>query len=729
MGSFDSFFADPNRIRPDGANAASRLAERSCADPSGLVVLPWSTSEADTRWYVLALDESLEQVREEVLAHVGVSYTDYRGQPTPLDPADPGDSAVATVADGRACIRVDLLTVGMDFAVSESLGRLMALWGSRPVSKFRPTRGLAEALHDYRMSVRTAQRDGADEALDDLRRLGLDIVNVRFMELELLSRFDGPAAVLAHPQVNELLLINRPASVTDLLAQAVDRVHLRPAPGIDTESVKANFAQLPDHHRRLLTSPGQIRSQSGLLLLALSYTERGHDPSSLRAGIVADIAIDDDTERILGDLCVEFEEAPPPETTTSDIASRLRELLDQGRDDEALELAENADPVYEVVWSALYAARRLDSLAAAQRALAVLEGAATEVRNQVPTDASPLLTALQGLVRGSAPQPLVGDWNDYFENLAANPDWTTALEVAERGVSEWPLVPFINDAACVLRLCRYVEAHDQGTTFVRTIPFLVEWLSRVPEQDRSAVIPVEQSLIAYLCLYDTTTNGLKMVGQLAEGLISFGLDAVQFEQLVDHLEYRWEGGSNWSGSKAPETVGWATDLIEAMTDNACGDPARGATFTQGLFRSMNAFFSRLDVPVKRHVVLLATELDLERLLPREQDVEEVETRDCRGTKVCHYSLCEKTLQRAKDSLEQRWRNLDVVSRSDMRGSNELGGHARNAALMVVGFRAAQHSAPDCISDHRPPNKPTRKVSGKSSLEFVLVTEAWLMENL
>ena len=164
MGSFDSFFADPNRIRPDGANAASRLAERSCADPSGLVVLPWSTSEADTRWYVLALDESLEQVREEVLAHVGVSYTDYRGQPTPLDPADPGDSAVATVADGRACIRVDLLTVGMDFAVSESLGRLMALWGSRPVSKFRPTRGLAEALHDYRMSVRTAQRETLVEA-------------------------------------------------------------------------------------------------------------------------------------------------------------------------------------------------------------------------------------------------------------------------------------------------------------------------------------------------------------------------------------------------------------------------------------------------------------------------------------------------------------------------------------------------------------------------------------
>ncbi|SVC39313.1 uncharacterized protein METZ01_LOCUS292167, partial [marine metagenome] len=108
----DSFFAEPNQIRPSDSNTTTRLAERSCADPSGLVVLPWSTAERETRWYVLSPDESFEQVREEVLAHVGVSYTNYRGQPTPLDANDAGDNAVSAVAEGRACIRVDLLVNG-----------------------------------------------------------------------------------------------------------------------------------------------------------------------------------------------------------------------------------------------------------------------------------------------------------------------------------------------------------------------------------------------------------------------------------------------------------------------------------------------------------------------------------------------------------------------------------------------------------------------------------------
>ena len=721
MSPFDTFFANPNRIRPGAGNAACRLAERSCTDPSGLVVLPWSTTESETRWYVLVPHESFEQVREEVLAHAGVSYTNYRGQPTSLDGNDGGDTAVSAVIDGRDCIRVDLLVAGKGFVVSEAFGRFLSLWGIRPVREFRPTRGLAEALHDYRMAVHTAQQDDAENALEDLRQSGFDIINVRFMELELRSRFEGPTSVLAHPQINELLFINRPALVTDLLAQAVDQVFLRPEPGVDLESVKTRFGELSDQYRQLLTSPGQVRSESGLLVLALRCAERGDDPSSLLPQAIAGIAIDDDTQQLLDDLNAEFETTPSPEPPITDTNSRLRELLNRGAYDEALVVAEDADPVYEVVWSALLAARLLDSLSAARKALALLARASVEVRDQVSELQSPLLAALHELTREAAPRPLVGDWNDYFENLVENPDWSTALEVAERGASEWPLVPFINDAEGVDSLCSHILNDRARTVFVRTIPFLVRWLRRVPESDRAAVIPIEEALVAHLSLLDRTNNGLELVGQLAGGLVSFGLEEDQFEKLLEHLDYRW------SVSKAPETVGWATDLIEAMTDYPCPYEAQVTTFESDLFRSMNGFLHRLERSVKRHVVSLAEELSLGGLLPREQATEEAEPKDFRGVKVGLYSLTQHALRRAKKTLEDAWPGLDVVTSSDMHATRELTNLARTATLMVVGIGSAQHAATDCIGESRPSDKPTRRVNGKGAMAFVRNVEAWLQE--
>ena len=717
---FDSFFAEPNQIRPSDSNTTTRLAERSCADPSGLVVLPWSTAERETRWYVLSPDESFEQVREEVLAHVGVSYTNYRGQPTPLDANDAGDNAVSAVTEGRACIRVDLLVSGKGHAVSEAFGRFLTLWGIRPVRAFQPMRGLAEALHDYRMAVQASRSADAWNALEDLRQLGLGVLNVRFMEIELLSRFDGPAAVLDHPLINELLLVSRPALVTDLLAQAVDQVHIRPESSLGLESIKDNFGQLPNQYCMLLTSPGQVRSQSGLLLLALQYAERGEDPSTLVAQVVADIEIDDQIHQIIDGLSAEIEETTTAEDPTPDINSRLRELLRVGAYDEVLTVAEGADPVFEVVQAVVVAAKALDSLAAAKKALDMLARAPDEVRERVSELYSEAVTALQEIAE-SGSRPRVDDWNDYFQILKEKPNWPNAVGIAERGVSEWPLAPFISDAECVDSLCSHILNDQANTVFVRTIPFLVQWLSRVPRSDRVAVVPIEEALVTHLSLRDMTNSGLELVGQLAVGLVSFGLEEDQFEKLVEHLDYRW------SVSKASETVGWATDLIEALTDYPCPYEAQVITFESALFRSMNDFFHRLEKSVKRHVVSLAEELGLGELLPREQVTEEAEPRDFRGVKVGLYSLTPHAVGRAKKTLEDAWPGLDVVTNSDMDCTRELKNLARTARLMVVGTGSAQHAATDCIGDNRPSDKPTRKVNGKGAMAFVRAVEAWLRE--
>ncbi|MDP7446889.1 MAG: hypothetical protein QGF28_06805, partial [Candidatus Thalassarchaeaceae archaeon] len=88
-------------------------------------MLPWRDSEGMMRWYVLTPTESLERLREEVVAHAGISYTNYRGQPTSLDEDDIGDQAVSDLVDDRSCIRVDLVVDEKGHVVSEAFGRLL----------------------------------------------------------------------------------------------------------------------------------------------------------------------------------------------------------------------------------------------------------------------------------------------------------------------------------------------------------------------------------------------------------------------------------------------------------------------------------------------------------------------------------------------------------------------------------------------------------------------------
>lgn len=720
---FDSFFAEPNQIRPSDSNTTTRLAERSCADPSGLVVLPWSAAERETRWYVLSPDESFEQVREEVLAHVGVSYTNYRGQPTPLDANDAGDNAVSAVTEGRACIRVDLLVNGKGHAVSEAFGRFLTLWGIRPVREFQPMRGLAEALHDYRMAVQASRSADARNALEDLRQLGLGVLNVRFMEIELLSRFDGPAAVLDHPRINELLLVSRPALVTDLLAQSVDQIHIRPESNLGLESIKDNFGQLPDQYRMLLTSPGQVRSQSGLLLLALQYAERGEDPSTLVARLVADIEIDDQVHQIIDGLGAEIEETTTGEDPTPDINSRLRELLSKGAYDEVLTVAEGADPVFEVVHSVLFAAKALDSIAAAKKALDMLARASDEVRERVSELYSEVVTALQEIAE-SGSRPRIDDWNDYFQILKEKPDWPNAVGVAERGVSEWSLVDFINDATKVRILCNHIES-GKDQAFVRTIPHLLEWVKQTPQSDRIAVIPIEQSLLSYLCIIDRHPMGLDLIGDLTNRLLSSGLDQTQYGELIERLEHRW------SVAGARNTVDWATNLVESLVDNPCPDTAQSTVFISNLFRSFNEIprLKHDKSGVWRFIVSLAEELGHGDLLQQEQVSEEPESRDLRGATAGLYGLNESRLERAKTILANapQSADLEVRTNSEKQASRELKALARTASLMVVGVGDAKHPATDCIKVERPSDRATSYVNGRGSMGYVVAVWEWLEE--
>ena len=717
----EEFFSDLNEIDLEGDDPTSELARRYIDSSTGPKVLPWKSHQGTMRWYVLAPPNFFERVKEEILAHVGVSYTNYRGQVTSLDSDDAGDSQAKLVSGDDMCIRVDLITRSKQQSVSRAFGRWLTSWNVRPVQELQTLRTLGEVLHEYRMSIQALNQVRAEEAMEEARRLGFGAVNLQFMELELRHRFEGADSVLAHPSLAGILAMKRPAAVSDILAQAIDQKYLRPESGLTPVKIGENFNSLSgliensDLFKKVLTSIGQVRSPSGLLLLGLWRASQGDSLSELRSRLT--------DEEPYAEIYQIFENFGTPtesvdDETTDGIKAKLQELLLGGRYDEALTLAESVDPTYEAIHAGLTAAYHLDNFSAIERTRDLLGRATPEVQERLKKLQPLLLSVVMGFTKSEGPGYPLTDWNDCFAYFIGNPDWPSAIEAFDRGSKEWPVFPFINDRSQVEKLRSHIL--DDRLELERVVPYLLEWLSRVPDRDRSATLILEEALAQYLALSNRSDPGLEVLGQVAHRLVSFGLEPERFKDLLDHLKYRWEV------SKSPLSVSWAMDLVEVLIDSPCPDSASVTVFYTDLFRSINEVFSRVSPELQRHIVSLAVEVGLDELLP-ELKAEEPQKYDDRRYKVGFYSLTEGALRRAKSMVNDAWPAIEVVTRSDLHATDELRNLSRTAHLMVVGIGSAQHAATGCIKDNRPTEKPTRQVNGKGSAAFVRELASWLDE--
>jgi hypothetical protein len=254
------------------------------------------------------------------------------------------------------------------------------------------------------------------------------------------------------------------------------------------------------------------------------------------------------------------------------------------------------------------------------------------------------------------------------------------------------------------------------------VPHLIDWLDRVPDDARRAIVDVEEALIAHLALEDQTRAGLDLLGSFAADVIAAGLGAAHYRFVLDNLEERWQV------ARSPAAITWAVDLIEVVIDHPCPDRVRRTAFVATLLQTSAEFVSRISPDMRDLMEQLAAELNLEHLLPtirEEVEIRDVPTREVRGIVIGLYSLTESALQRAHDHVTRRWPGIEVVTRADHVASAELMNLARTADLMVVATRSAKHAATGFISDHRPPRLPTRYARGKGSASLVQEVEEWL----
>ena len=140
--SFESdFFGPGNRLRWDAIKGNSlpvdvqqRLGPflDALARSPEVLVLPRVAVDGRVQWYVMCRSSRLARVvRDEVRAFLGPTYSDFEGQPSPLDPSDPVEATVLTHY-GNNAFRIDIPDRLLFDAARERLQLYLQVRAERP---------------------------------------------------------------------------------------------------------------------------------------------------------------------------------------------------------------------------------------------------------------------------------------------------------------------------------------------------------------------------------------------------------------------------------------------------------------------------------------------------------------------------------------------------------------------------------------------------------------------
>ncbi len=214
------------------------------------------------------------QLREQLNAFIGPTYTDFTGQYASLSNADSVERAVADAFSPHV-FRLRVVKNGDRERVRSQLLLMRSLRERHPHDAAQALRPVGRLLRDLEMALVVRNESSARQCIDDLRARGrLSALNLAFLKIRLFAAFERWHELLALPETNSLLTIRRPSQVSHALVRAVYNVRF-------AEYEQAGDARgCVDRFRELEPSFGTL------------FRARGdsHDPTVLKAFLVRAIA-------------------------------------------------------------------------------------------------------------------------------------------------------------------------------------------------------------------------------------------------------------------------------------------------------------------------------------------------------------------------------------------------------------------------------------------------------
>lgn len=631
-----------------------------------------------------------------LLAFAGPTITSFAGLPAPFSSNDEAGQVLMGTAPAVTAVMSLPPDVTTRVRALRSLGRARAtldrapdLQRSAPV----PTSWLLARFQDY-LNVR--RRDAAVHILERLKtELRLDALNLKFLEVQLYAKFGDWRAILEIPEIPNLCQARRTSAVTALLLEALYQVHLAAtfeAADIDRLRAAYNADVRPFAHGMLTVPPPPSLTPGGARIYALE---------ALTDATSADLpaAIHSYTSKLdwLADHLV-----PSPKPRS--------ELSAETPIDIAREKLLEAD-----------AADDMDRVSAVLQAMAKLSPKELDLlRGAIPF--APIVASIGPLNESDLPT----SWLAWLTR-ATDPAFVTALDVARRGASEWPIEMTSGDPVTVQALVAAIERAQQNVLAAErtslALPYLVAWLQRDQPFPRSALEPVYSSLLTLFALGNARGTSIYDSTQiLISALLASGLDQKGYGTLI--ADVREIAGDGFG----IDMIYWLLEIVEAFMDAATADAAAREAFLHEILARIAPLFARLTGLQRVSVELLSSELGWTLDTPgaeRASAEPDVLAARLAGLHIAIYSLTEASSRQAKLALEALAPTVAVDTNADHGGTARLRALSENSDLFVMAWLSAKHAATNFIREHRG-NRPLVYAQGKGFSSILRAVEDHLL---
>jgi hypothetical protein len=730
------FFTEPNGITlskieeakgPAAASVREWLAE--LRQSRGVVILPCLRGGA-REWYGLAFNERQYRALLELIgAFVGPSYSTFRGGSGAMASTDPIDRVALEFTRGHALKFAvpsdELLATG----ARNALDHMRTLLRKRPAFASDAPSPTGRILRDYYMALRASDRNAADR---HLRRLEvgfrLDPINLLFLRVQRYAEFGEWEALLALPELGDLLALRRPIAVTEALLTAVYRTHFAPFEADALQVIVERFrSEVYPRFAGLFVSRAGLKG-SDAQKLYMMFAVAGPAPSpALRDQILAEVNSSDGTELIrrLAALLPPTAIAVP---ATESFLARAERAVQHGQYEEAFAISVDLPESVDRARVLLDSAHGLGSTQASKIALDALRKLSDGVRTSILSDRR-RRAAYDWLVAQAPPgdepssvSALPGDWFQWLETVEAHPDWPQAVQLARRGAVEWGLEDFLNDSRGPTEFGRRLNAATASEPVRLALPHLLEFFETDANWPRREFAPIYRSMIELLVF----TSGigdedLTVFHQLVQAMLSFGGGSESYLELVGYAQDLLRDYA------ARSRIDWALDMLDLLLSSECPAPDARLSFAASVAGAFQKY-SRWITPVQQRFLsdlcqdLGHPELIPPQAVPKPEDVDKLGAGDplsrLGGRSVAVYTLTENAGRRFVEVLMRECPSVVAETNHDHVATNQLKHLARNADVFIMVTASAKHAATLFIQSQRPSDLPLIRPSGKGTASML-----------
>ena len=699
----DKFFGPQNDAQRAEADEFITLFRRT-----GAAVFPYRRG-ATTCWYAFATDASVaRKLRDELAAFIGPSWTTWTGPGTSLDPKLPVESVLSAIARGPV-IRLDPLP-GADGQVEHALRLLSSTLASRPDLVENVPRPRYRMLSDLELAFATANSTRARELLDEIAATGsLGAVNLLFLEIRALEASADYAAVLANPDLPDLLRRRRPRSVTFAIARSVQATTLGHHEQRWLEGDPAAAKAAIDEFSELSADFQQLFSDQLL-----------RDQHQLRSALVAHHLLRNEiraAEALLEDLTPEerawpqalilaaIESSGVPAQTEADTkpidtSRSIRSAFESGAYQDVLEQAVGVRLELRELGYVVRAAYNLDTLEAADEALAILADASASIIQEARSDRS--FAETERRIRdlrmpNEEATDAVHSWREWFVTVAVSPPSSDALAVAERGKYEWSADEIreansIEALASAILRCGSSDIPTSHSIAIAGLAHLADWIDELGVAAPVEIIDAALDLLLYGGASSVDRDNLSI--RFFEALVT-SERGTEFDKRLDDF------GDLWNDVAAPRRLDWPIALLDIAVDFA-GRANAVRKFLGVILASIALWPDRLDRSQATTLRSICQDLGedaacegvLGEVRSEPDDIDPLEK--FAGKTIGVYTLTPGVRHRVVEALRVRCPSIDVEVNSDLVSTSALRALAKRADVMIVALQSAKHAATDAI---------------------------------